>query len=158
MPMIELEKKFERGPLIPKGEHVLKLVSVEKRRITSTFSKEEDGKADKFIWEFHAAQKDDNGKPFTYTVFTGVRYGNNKAGLTDLLNQMIPDITEETAAELDTEDLVGTKYNTQIRHNKSDKGELFPAHIYLTPFKAGAKAKPKPVVEDEDEVDLFETE
>lgn len=148
MAKIEVQAPFEKGAIIPKGEHVLKLTEVKQVRINSQFSKEEDGKVDKYIWIFLSTDKDpENGKPYEYPIFTNTKYGNDKASLTQLLNQLVPEMDEEMAADFDTDDIVGSRFEAMIRHEKAPTGEMFAKHTYIMPFRSKKK---KAVVEDED--------
>jgi hypothetical protein len=155
MPVVQVQEAFEAGPLIPKGEHILTLLPVEQRRVKSQFSQEADGKVDKFIFTFRSNQKSEDGDAYKYTVFTGTKYGNEKAALTDLLNQLDPEMDQEKAKGLDLSDYEGTKYETLIRHTKGDDGRVFAKHSYIKPYSARAKAKAKPAVEEDDEADPF---
>lgn len=136
--------KFETQkdrPLISAGEHVLKLASVDVKEMDDRYGRSSTGKVNRIVWQFISNETDDDGAPYEYAVFTGDVYGNEKAGMTALVDMLVPGMTVEKFAEFDTDDLIGKRFKAQIKHVKKDDGTGMKAtHVYLAPV--AAKAKP----------------
>ena len=134
-------------PLIPAGEHILKLVEVRAQEMDDRYGKSATGKVVRNIWQFVSNETDEDGTPYEYGVFTGDTYGNPKAGMTNLIDMIVPGMTAEKFADFDSDDLVGKKFRAQIKHTKKDDGTGMKAvHVYITPI--ANKAKPMEVKPD----------
>lgn len=114
--------------LIPEGEHVIRLVSIERRRMDSQYSKDPDGKVDRFLWRFETLDGS-----YSYVVFTGTIYGPANAGLTRLLSTMLPKHTPAQIRSMDLESLKGSTYRVFIKHNATATGKQVAQHLFLVP-------------------------
>ena len=139
--------KFETQkdrPLIQTGEHILKLASVEVREMDDRYGRSSTGKVNRIVWQFVSNEADEDGAPYEYAVFTGELYGNEKAGMTALVDMLVPGMTPAKFAAFDTDDLIGKRFRAQIKHIKKDDGTGMKAvHVYLAPVGTkAAEAKP----------------
>ena len=82
-------------PLIPTGEHILKLVEVREQETADRYGKSDNGKVVRNIWQFVSAKTDEDGTPYEYGVFTGNTYGNPKANMTEFMDMLVPGMTIE---------------------------------------------------------------
>lgn len=134
------------------GEHTLKLDSIEEKQFENTFQpKNAQGEhpvRNTWVWKFISNQEDDDGEPYVYGVITNTAYGNARAGLTLLLDMLVPGMTESKARNFDTDTLIGKKFKALITLKTAQDGTKKPTHSYLTPL---AKTQAKPVVEEEEE-------
>ena len=137
MPTVTIQDR----PLIPSGEHVLTLMKVDEVEVDNTFKPGE--RVTKWVWEFDSDQADEDGVPYTYKYWTKTTYGHPKANLTILLDQMVPDMTQERAKGLNTDSLTGRKFKAMIRHEKDDKNQLRAALAYLAPLSEEKQTKVK---------------
>jgi hypothetical protein len=139
MPKIKVAKE---RPLAPPGPHVLTLDESSEKQIESY---EGSGTVQKLLWKFATEKLAEDGEPYEVTVFTGTEYGNPKAKLTPFLDMMLPGITPAEARDLDTEQLIGTRYEAQIRHTTSlkDPSRKYAEIVYLRPLP-GPEAKSDP--------------
>ncbi len=155
-------------PLIPAGEHVLKLVSVEGKEMDDRYGRSTTGKTIRYVWQFVSNETDDDGVPYEYAVFTGDQYGNPKAGMTLLVDMLVPGMTAAKFEDFDSDDLVGKRFRAQIKHTPREDGKGMAAkHVYITPITnkprpaetkpSAAEAAPA-VDEDEDLTDPFADE
>jgi hypothetical protein len=145
--MAQLEAKiYKPRTTIPKGKYRFTLGEVKSVRVKSTFSKEEDGKVDKWLFPFAADKIDpETNEPYEYAVFTSRYYGTKNSSLTALLDQLVPDITPEEAAKFDTATIEGNEFDGQIAHKK-EGDRTFANHLYLTPVEDAPAASAKPAV------------
>ncbi len=127
--------------LIPAGEHTLTLREITPKTVQSRFAKSPDGTKEKLLFRFESSQSDEDGEPFEYAVWTGLAYGNEKAALTGLLDQLVPDMNKEKAKTLDLDGLLHKKYRTVIKHRKDDAaGKTYAYHTLLEPVNKPAPA------------------
>lgn len=156
MPVIEVQ---EQRPIPPVGRHILTLMDVELKEMDN-FDKT--AKTNRLIWQFQTKKIAPDNNPYELNIFTGTVYGPPKAKLTWLLDMMVPGITVEQAKKLDTDDLIGFKFECQIKHTPSstDATKLYAEPLYLkglqpSPFaKEGGEAE----AEAEDFNDPFEAQ
>lgn len=152
-----------KRPPIPAGDHILCLTSVEEK-MQPAFSGE--GESLRWIWQFVAKATDpDTGERYEFRQYTGPNYGHPKAGLTLLLDQMLPTWTEDQKGSIDTDRLLQTYYKAKIRHEKGEKpGDPPKARLaFIEPYNpkkngTAAPATPTPApapADDEDEFDPF---
>lgn len=147
--MPQLQKQEDFTPC-PPGEHLFTLLDVEQRKFQSDYAKSADGMVDKLMWKFVSDTIDPaSGKGWMYTHFTGLAYGNHKAALTILLNQIIEglakmpkDAAQDFAASLNTDSLLGSRYKAFIRHDLTEKGDVRPVLAFIAPLKVGAAELP----------------
>jgi len=114
----------------------------------------------RWIWQFKAKTTDpETGERYEYRIYTGPTYGDSRATLTILLDQMCPDWTEEQKANVDTDELLQKYFKAKIRHEKPDKvgDPPKPKFVFIEPHNPKpAAAKGKPAPEPEPEADDFE--
>lgn len=108
------------GAILPQGEHACSLTSV-------VLGKGKDFNTQVEIdqWEFtfeSMTRKDMDGKPEVITLWCGVNYGNDKAKLTKLLDQVFGrSLTREEYRVLDFAKMVGMKgWVMVLPHTKQD--------------------------------------
>lgn len=139
------------------GEHTVKLVEVESVQFENTFAtKDKDGNfpaRDCLTWKFLSNQEDEEGEPYQYQVTTGTAYGGARAGLTLLLDMLVPGITVAQAKNLDTDDLIGKRFKTMITMRTGVDGTKKPVHSYFAPLAKGAKPVQEVVEEAEEEAE-----
>ncbi|MBA2703472.1 MAG: hypothetical protein H0U60_06450 [Blastocatellia bacterium] len=141
--------------LCPAGPHILKLFSVELREMDD-YAKT--GKTERLIWTFYTKKiNPEDSNPWEVSLFTGTSYGPQKAKLTWLLDMLCPGITKKEAEGLDTEDLIGTSYKTQIKHtaSQSDASKIYAEPLYLEPLQPSPFGKEARAEAEADEVDPF---
>ena len=121
---------FGERALIAEGTQTLVFKGCESKMVADNFSATEGAKVEKYLWQFANAQSEQ------YSVWTNTRYGSDRAGLTQLLDLMLPGITKEDVAKLDTDDLVGRKYRARIVHRKNaNTGKVYAQHTILEPIE-----------------------
>ena len=139
--------------LIPAGDHILKLIRIEPREMDDMYGKSDTGKVTRILWLFTSNETDSNGAPYEYGVFTNDIYGNEKAGMTLLVDMLVPGMTEAVFEDYETDDLIGSKFRAQIKHVKKENGSMKATHAFITPVVS--KAKPKsskaPIVQEDDD-------
>ena len=128
MSFFEVEKP---RPLIPSGEHVLALREIVRKSVTSKFARTEDGRTEKLMWRFEAAQLDPDGEPFEFVTFTGSKYGNERAALTELLDLIVPGMNIEIAKSLDPNSLLHRRFRAIIRHRRDEQANKVYAHLHF---------------------------
>ncbi len=137
---------------ITQGDHLLCLISVEEK-MQPSFN---DPKVDtpRWIWQFKAKATDpETGDRYEFRVYTGVTYGDSRATLTILLDQMVPDWTDDQKANVNTDELLQTYYKAKIRHEKPEKigDPPKPKLAFIEPYKptkaTAPAAKPAPAPE-----------
>lgn len=131
MPLVSTQDR----PLIPAGEHTLTLMQVSEVEVDDSFHP--GTRVTKWIWEFDSDDKDEDGVPFTHKVWTKTVYGHAKAGLTVLLSQLVPGITQESANKLDTDTLIGQRFKAMIRQAPDDSGKVRAQLAYIGPLASG---------------------
>lgn len=123
----------------------------------------------RWIWQFKSKAIDpETGERYEFRQYTGPNYGNKKAGLTILLDQMLPTWSDEQKGVIDTDKIIQTYYKARIRHEKPEKvgDPPKPRLLFIEPHKPvknGAKtpdpAPPPAASEDDDsEFDVFADE
>ena len=149
---LDVQKDY---PLIPAREHIFKLVSCDFSEMDDKFGARDavNGKVKRLKFRFVSQEEDEDGTPYDYAVITGLTYGNEKAGLTRLIDMLVPGMTVEKFADFDTDDLVGKKFRAQIKHTKNEQGKPKADYVYMAPVaKAGAKpAAPAAKAADDDD-------
>lgn len=107
--------------ILPIGEHPCKLVSVELVPGENPQTKEPNEQI-KFTFQSLTWKDPQTGKPGTISQWTGLKYGNNKAKLTALLDMIFGRALSQQEAELvDMEKLVGLKgYAMVVPYTKED--------------------------------------
>jgi hypothetical protein len=97
---------------------------------------------ERWIWRFQSDRKDEAGQPLEVAVFTGQKYGNSQARLTWLLDLMVPGITIAQAQALDTDELLGRRYEGSVKHEIStnDPNKRLATFSYLKPLLAEGEA------------------
>lgn len=136
-------------PLIPTGEQLLCLISVEVKVLSNLFkeSPSDPDEVERLLWQFQSKATDpDTGEPYEYGIFTNLNYGHARAGITKLLDQLVPGITIDIADQLDTDDLCNKWYRARIKHVKNAQGVDKAEHTMIEPYagKASTAAKSTP--------------
>lgn len=147
MPVVQQqsEQKFEERPLIPAEVHILTLVATKQVEVAPSGKFVQklnaNGKVDKLIHEFESLTKDDDGNPYTHAEWTGVVDGNEKAGLTILLDQMMPGVpaserAKMTPAGFDTDVNVGKQFEAKFSHvvSSGKPPKTYATMRYIEPY------------------------
>lgn len=114
------QTKPNRRPMIPKGQHIFTLASVEEVEVQALKRKPTDpDKIKKWAWRFESDMIDEEGEHYEYTHWTNSRYGHAKANLTQLLNMICPNLTAEQKANLNTDTLIGQRFKAFMIHRPS---------------------------------------
>jgi hypothetical protein len=124
--------------LIPTGTHIIRLQSCEIKRVNSQYApaSSTDGKVDKLLWRFTTETPAPDGQVYEYVHFTGTAYGNDRAALTLLLDQLAPGMNRAIAAKLDINTLVGKRYRTRIVHKTiAATGKVAAQHVFIEPVE-----------------------
>ena len=148
MPQIQSSKRERTS--IPAGDHILTLVEVKQHDGENAFfdkTKEVGGanqpRRTRLIWQFTSEATDNEGVHFEHAIWTGEFYGNPRAGLTALLDQMLPEADENVRENVNTDTLIGTRYQAKIRLVRNQKGDVVPKAVDLEPIKGeGQTATP----------------
>ena len=129
MPVLSVAKT---RALHPAGLFTFTLAGVETIQMKSF---DGTGQVERLIWRFVSGKKDAEGAFLEVAVFTGFSYGHPNARLTWLLDMVRPGITKRDADQLDTETLVGTRYEGQVKHvaSEEDADKKLCAFTYLRP-------------------------
>jgi hypothetical protein len=140
MPQLTVEKT---RTLCPPGLHVFELKEVSTITMQSF---DGTGQVERLLWRFVSSKRDPEGAFFEVPVFTGYSYGNPKAKLTWLLDMLRPGISKREADNLDTDRLVGERYEGSVKHATSerDPDKKVATFAYLRPVDA----PPDPFVDD----------
>lgn len=110
----------EKRNAIPAGDYILCLISVESKMQPSFEDPTQE--TERWIWQFKSNTKDpETGDRYEFRQYTGPRYGHPRAGLTLLLDQMLPDWSEIQKGSIDTDKILNTYYKARIRHEKAEK-------------------------------------
>jgi len=140
--------------LTPAGPHKLTLTAVEETKAPGLAEFNQDTNQEYTRWKwvfasdrFYPLSDEDNGtpKPVTHIEFTGNKYGNEKAKLTILLDQMVPGITKEQGKKFNTDVLIGQVFDAGIRHMKKKNGDPKAEIGYITPDSGEAAGETAPV-------------
>ena len=146
MPKIQPAEQRARHP-IPPGDYTLMLDEVKLIEQPNRFAEKDDKGIYKatgtteppirpqLVWQFIADKNDPEGDPLEYSMWTGVSYGNERAKLTDLLDQLLPEADEEMKSNLETDTLVGRRFKTKIMLVKNASGEPRPRAMFFEPVK-----------------------
>lgn len=140
--MAQIRAAGEKRDPIPAGKHTLTLKEVKPHVSDDPWHPVEDpntgeqvpGKKEQLIWIFESDKKGQDGKPYEYATFTGLFYGDSRANLTTLLDMLMPNSTEDVKRNLDTDLLLGSKYEAQIAMQKNQKGNLVPKALFFAPI------------------------
>lgn len=78
----------------------------------------------KFQWKFETIDaSDSNGNPFRFSKFTSVKFGNDRSGLTILLDSMFGRrLTAEEFQSLDIEDIKSKNWKVMVDEKVKDNG------------------------------------
>lgn len=79
-----------------------------------------------YIFKFETTDHfDSNDRPFRFTKFTGRAYGNEKANLTILFDQMFGRrLSRQEYSELDIEELMSKSWRVMVDEHKTSTGKL----------------------------------
>ncbi len=133
--------------LCPVGPATFRLVSVEAKPMPSF---DGTGTVTRWIWQFVSNKKAPDGSYYEIAIFTGQKYGHAQAKLTWMLDFMVPGITAEQAARLNTNDFIGTDWEAMVKHQPTEKDPSVKVATfsYLKPL--GAPAPPPDIFADDD--------
>jgi hypothetical protein len=138
MPVVQTERP---RTLCPPGLYEVVLAEVTTQMMPA-FSG--DGEVERWLWRFVTNKRDENGQYIEIPVFTGGVYGNSRAKLTWLLDMIRPGITKAQADRLNTDDLIGSHFEAQVKHEQSvrDPETKVATFAYIRP--AGNEGAPDP--------------
>jgi len=90
---------------------------------------------DQFRFSFETIEEaDENGAPYRFVKFTGVKYGNDKANLTKTLDSMLGRrLTPDEFNDLDLEDLTAKKWRVCVEQTTSGKGSAINKISWVKP-------------------------
>lgn len=128
-------------PLITEGNHVLTLMSCERKQCKDKFGDDPNGTIEKLLWQFKSNRTDEQQNRYIYEVWTGIRYGHEMAGLTKLLNYLVPGITQAEVNNLNIRTLCNKQYRAKIVHRNNKAGKLVADHVFLDLIEDGGAAK-----------------
>lgn len=137
---VEIEKP---RPLHPAGLGTFTLVDVSTVQMPDF--NDPSKQVDRWCWKLESDKKTPEGDPYEMVVFTGTRYGNSQSKLTWLLDLLVPGITVRQAEQLDTDDLLGRKWEGSVKHETSikDPEKKIATFAYLKPIaEEGAHTDP----------------
>lgn len=142
MPVVQsVPDKVDLRP-VPIGEHVLTLVEVFPVESDNIYGKQKDPKAPdtktRWAWRFESDAQDEDGKPYEYVHWTGVYYGDDRAGLTALLDFILPGVSVEDKKKVNTDTLIGKRFKVAIKTRVNKKGVNVPAAMYFIPVTTSA--------------------
>ena len=120
-------------PLIPAGDHSLTLRNILLKHVNDKYN---NGKTEMYLWQLASDQLDQYGKPYMFELWTGMVYGNEKAKLTILLDQLVPGVTSEDVKQMDPMSLIGKRFKAKVRHTKTNEGKVYPDLIYIEPLES----------------------
>jgi hypothetical protein len=86
----------------------------------------------------------ENSTPFECFVYTGTTYGDARANLTRLYNNLLPGIEPAARKKYDTDNLIGQWFNTRWIYIEGKNGKKKLDYVFLIPYVAPAAA-PAPV-------------
>lgn len=136
---------------MPAGMQTLKLASVEVSTIPNVYwEKEGDAReVDRTKWKFISKEKSEDGAPYDCVVFTGCDYGWPTAGITKLVDQLVPGMTLERFKTWDSDEIMNVKYQAIIKHElpKGENAKPYAKIVSIMPIgssKAAAKTEAKP--------------
>lgn len=108
-----------------------------------------------FVWRFETKDaKDSKGNPYRFVKFTGIKYGDDRAGLTILLDSMIERrLTQKEYRDIDMDKMKAVDWKVMVDKVKNKKGNDINKIISV---KQANKAKaaptpPPPPVDDFDD-------
>lgn len=112
----------------------------------------------RFVFEA-IEEEDENGKSFRFTKITGIGFGADRAGLTQIIDGMFGKrLTADEFAALDLDELKARKWRVNVEMFTNEKG--YDKNRILSVKPAGQKGKgmpgqkpaPKPLEPDEDDL------
>lgn len=117
-----------------------------------------------FIWKFETVDHfDSNDRPFRFTKYTGRAYGNEKAHLTNLINQMMGRaLTASEFLKIDLQDMMDRPWKVMVDEHKTQAGKLVNKIVSVRApqrkviIDAPLKASPAPKLPREPEVEGVE--
>ena len=149
MPTVTVSKP---PAICPTGVHTFFLTEV-KSVFQAPFGSPPDAEktVERWVWEFTAKDiKDTEGLYPVVTVWTNTTYGDPRAGLTRLLDMLVPGITAEQAQNFDTDTLLMNEYEGSVKHEASKRdGTPFATFVYLRPLHLALEDAADPFVEDD---------
>ncbi len=114
-----------------------------------------------YIFKFETTDEfDGNGRPFRFSKFTGRAYGNEKANLTILFDQMFGRrLSREEYSNIDLDDLMEKPWRVMVDEHKTGTGKVVNKIMSVRPANRrgvvvdgvtnkGNIQKPKPVAAD----------
>jgi len=134
-------KKGFDAQLAQEGHHYLRLHHVDEDRLTSKFSKEEDGKSAVWYWIFESRHKDEHGVAQTVRHMTPAELTPNN-GQMKFWSMLMPKVDFEHQSG-NTDQVCGKWFEAEIRHER--KGEKTYANIvFIKPWVKTQAAVPAP--------------
>lgn len=117
-----------------------------------------------YIFKFETVDMfDSNDRPFRFSKFTGRAYGNEKANLTILFDQMFGRrLSREEYANLDIEELMSKSWRVMVDEHKTGTGKVVNKIMSVRPVNRKGVVvdgiitkpqvqKPKPIAADADD-------
>lgn len=154
MPVIQTETSRN---LCPAGPQIIELKEVKETELPDF--NDPNLMQTRLIWRFETVgEADEAGNPYEIAIFTGTRYGNSRAKLTWLLDMLVPGMTSAKAQALDTDTLIGNRYETQVKHVQGlkDPSKKFAECQYFRPLVSKASEHGKVIDSEGNEVpDIF---
>jgi hypothetical protein len=143
-------EKSSGGELPPAGTYYAKLAEVKIEQQADYNNPEQMTPRAKWVWETTSLRRSD-GKPVLIFDWTGVRYGNPKAGLTKRLDSIFPKLTDDQRSELTPDQMIGRKVQIELIREKSQKGEPKNTIALIKPVKELPQPDYLPDESDDDE-------
>src|SRR6185369_2323183 len=126
----------DNRPLCPPGPGIFRLKSVETKDMQA-YGKLEGELEPKLIWTFVSTSKAADGTFFEVAVFTGLKYGNEQARLTWLLDMLDPGISVakvKAAGGLNTDKYLDNVYEGNVKHTTAPNGKVYANFTFLKPM------------------------
>lgn len=146
-----MQAAISESRLPDEGEQLYQLISIKEVQPTAEqiakFGKDEP----RWEWHFRGRHTWDDGTPQEVKFWTNTKYGNEKAGLTRLYNNIIPKCDIDKARAADTDSFIGRWWKINVKHVAKQDGMGKKAdYLYIQPYvKNGAASKPAPEPEPE---------
>ena len=132
----------EERSVAPAGIYSCDLVKIEKvmRRDFNDSNKE----IPNFVWQWESNEVgDDNGSPFRFTKYTKTWFGDDRANLTKLMDQMFGKrLTREEYAKLDSGWLMKQKWDVKVTKEFNQAGRDVNVVQSVARKQVGEPAKP----------------
>jgi len=113
-----------------------------------------------FKWVFEAIEEvDDDGSPFRFVKFTKTNYGNEKAGLTIIVDGMMGrHLTSDEYNDIELDDLKARKFRVNVELTQNQSGKDINKILWVKPANTGKKQsgqQPKPKDDEGSDDDKF---